>query len=78
MMSNHVVNIVDNHANDYIFSLYFDGSKSHEGDGSNCLLIDPKHNKTFTACRLEFDCTNNTASTTLLYGLKKAIDLDIK
>ena len=81
MMSNHVVNNVinvDNLVNDEILSLYFDGSKSHEGVGASFLLIDPKGNKTFISCRLEFDCTNNTTSKALLQGLKKAIDLDIK
>jgi ribonuclease HI len=79
MTSNHVVNIVDNHVNDEIWSLYFDGSKSREGVGVSCLLIDPKGNKTFIACRLEFDCTNNIAEyEALLQGLKKSIDLDIQ
>jgi hypothetical protein len=43
-----------------IWSLYFDGSKSKEGAGVGCVLIDPTGNKTFIACRLEFECTNNT------------------
>jgi hypothetical protein len=37
-------NIVDD---DEIWSLYFDGSKSREGVGVGCVLIDPKGNKTF-------------------------------
>jgi hypothetical protein len=41
-----------------IWSLYFDGSKSKEGAGVGCVLIDPTGNKTFIACRLEFECTN--------------------
>ena len=49
--------IVDN---EEICSLYFDGSKSREGVGVGCVLIDPKGNKTFISCRLEFECTNNT------------------
>jgi hypothetical protein len=35
-----------------IWSLYFDRSKSKEGVGAGCLLIDPTGNKTFIACRL--------------------------
>jgi ribonuclease HI len=55
------------------------GLNHDEGVGVGCLLIDPKGNKTFIACRLEFDCTNNIAEyEALLQGLKKAIDLDIK
>ena len=43
------------------------------------MLIDPKGNKTCIACRLEFNCTNNTMEyEALIQGLKKAIDLDIK
>jgi hypothetical protein len=57
--SKHGVNIVNSCENDEIWSLYFDGSKSHEGVSVGCLLIDPKGNKTFIACRLEFECTNN-------------------
>jgi ribonuclease HI len=64
---------------DEIWSLYFDGSKSHEGVGVGCVLIDPKGNKTFISCRLEFECTNNTTEyEALLQGLKKALDLKVQ
>jgi hypothetical protein len=43
-----------------IWSLYFEGSKSKEGVGAGCVLIDPTGNKTFISCWLEFECTNNT------------------
>ena len=43
------------------WSLYFDGSKSKEGAGAGCIIIDPAGNKTLMACILEFECTNNTA-----------------
>jgi hypothetical protein len=33
-----------------IWSLYFDGSKSKEGAGVPCVLIDPTGNKTFIVC----------------------------
>ena len=59
--------------------LYFDGSKSKEGAGAGCLLFDPKGNKTCIACRIEFNCTNNTVEYEApIQGLKKEIDLDIK
>ena len=45
--------------NNGLWSLYFDGSKSKEGAGAGCLLIDPHGKKYFVACRLEFECTNN-------------------
>jgi ribonuclease HI len=62
-----------------IWSLYFDGSKSKEGAGTDCVLIDLGGNKTLIACRLEFECTNNTAEyEALLQGLRKALDLDIQ
>jgi hypothetical protein len=43
-----------------IWTLYFDGSKSQEGSGVGCILIDPKGKRNFMSCRLEFECTNNT------------------
>jgi hypothetical protein len=62
-----------------IWSLYFDGSKSKEGAGAGCVLIDPAGNKTFIACRLEFECTNNTVEyEALLQGLRKALDMDVQ
>ena len=54
--------------------LYFDGSKTLEGSGAGCVLIDPQKNKHFLSCRLEFEYTNNTAEyEALVQGLKKAI-----
>jgi ribonuclease HI len=62
-----------------IWSLYFDGSKSKEGAGAGCIIIDPAGNKTLMACRLEFECTNNTAEyEALLQGLRKALDMNIQ
>jgi len=70
------LNIVDDGE---IWSLYFYGSKSQEWADVVCVLIDPKGNKTFIACRLEFECTNNTTKyEALLQGLKKALDLDVQ
>ena len=43
---------------------------------AGCVLIDPTGNKTFIACRLEFECTNNTAEyEQLLQGLRKDVDM---
>jgi hypothetical protein len=69
-----------NIANDeQIWSLYFDGSKSREGVGAGCVLIDPIGNKTFILYRLEFECTNTIAEyKELLQGLRKALDMDVK
>jgi ribonuclease HI len=62
-----------------IWSLYFDGSKSKEGAGAGCIIIDPAGNKTLLACRLEFECTNNVAEyESLLQGLRKALDMRIQ
>jgi hypothetical protein len=61
------------------WTLYFDGSKSQEGSGAGCILIDPKGKRHFLSCRLEFECTNNTIEyEALVQGLKKSIDLNIK
>jgi len=43
-----------------VWTLYFDGSKSQEGSGAGCILIDPKGKQNFLSCRLEFECTHNT------------------
>ena len=65
--------------NDGLLSLYFDGSKSKEGAGPGCLLIDPFGKRYFVACRLEFECTNNIVEyEAFIQGLKKAIDLGAK
>jgi ribonuclease HI len=62
----------------HIWSLYFDGSKSKEGAGARCVLIDPAGNKTLITCRLKFECTNNMVEyEALLQGLRKALDLKI-
>jgi ribonuclease HI len=62
-----------------IWYLYFDGSKSKEGAGAGCIIIDPAGNKTLLTCRLEFECTNNVAEyEALLQGLRKALDMCIQ
>jgi len=44
-----------------------------------CILIDPKGKHHFLFCRLEFECTNNTAEyEALVQGLKKVVDLNVK
>ena len=71
---------VDVHVNSRIVvgsnfcTLFFDGSKTLEGSGAGCVLIDPMKNKHFLSCRLEFECTNNTAEYEV-FGLRKAIEL---
>ena len=50
-----------------------------EGSGAGCVLVDPKKNKHFLSCRLEFECTNNTNEyEALVQGLRKAIELKVK
>jgi hypothetical protein len=62
-----------------IWSLYFDSSKSKEGAGAGCIIIDPVGNKTLLACRIEFECTNNIAEyEALLQGLRNALDMRIQ
>ena len=59
--------------------LYFDGSKIQEGSGAGCVPIEPKRNKHFLSCRIEFECTNNTAKyEALVQGVKKSIELNVK
>jgi hypothetical protein len=62
-----------------VWTLCFDGSKSQEGLGAGCILIDPKGKRNFLSYRLEFECTNNIVEyEALVQGLKKSLDLNIK
>ena len=68
-MECNIVNLGTNEGNDTnqvvlkdrFWILYFDGSKTQEGSGACCVLVDPEINKHYLSCRLEFECTNNTA-----------------
>jgi ribonuclease HI len=62
-----------------MWTMFFDGSKTQDGAGVGCVLIDPIQGKTLISCHLEFECTNNTIEyEALVQGLKKAIDLQVK
>jgi ribonuclease HI len=62
-----------------IWTLYFDGSKSQEGSRERCILIDRRGRCHFLSCRIEFESTNNTTEyESLVQGLNKAIDLNVK
>ena len=64
---------------DSFWTLFFYGSKTLEGSGAGCVLIDPNKNKHFLSCRLEFECTNNTTEyEALVEGLRKAIELKVE
>jgi hypothetical protein len=59
-----------------MWTLFFDGSKSLEGVGVGCILKDPNGKNNLIACRLEFQCTNNTVEyEALLQGLKREVDM---
>ena len=62
-----------------VWTLFFDGSRSKEGVGTTCVLIDPKGIKMMISCRLEFECTNNIAEyEDLVQGIRKAVDMGAK
>jgi ribonuclease HI len=62
-----------------MWTMFFYGSKTWDGAGIGCVLIDPSQGKTLISCLLEFECTNNTAEYEALFqGLKKSIDLQVK
>ena len=64
---------------DKFWLLYFDGSKTQEGSGSICVLVDRKKNKHFISCMLELKCTNNTIECeALVQGLKKDIEFKVR
>jgi ribonuclease HI len=61
-----------------MWNLFFDGSKSLEGVdvGVGCMLKDIHGKKIMIACKLEFQCINNTVEyEALLQGLRKENDL---
>ena len=63
---------------DVFWFMHFDGSKTQEGLGEGCTLIDPDKNKQFLSCRLEFKCVNNTHEyEVIVLGLKKAIEIKV-
>jgi len=74
------INFVDKPVHKTLFwKLFFDGSKSNDGARAGCILLSPKGEKTMLTCRLELDCTNNTAEyEALVQGLHKVIGLNIK
>ena len=64
---------------DRFWVLYFDGSKTQEGSGHGCILIDRENNKHFLSCRLEFECTNNIGEyEALIQGLKRQLNSRLK
>ena len=64
---------------DSFWTVFFYESKTSEGSGAGYVLIDPKKNKHFLSCILEFECTNNTAKyEALVQGLRKAIELKVE
>ena len=59
--------------------LYFDSSKTQEGSGVGCVLINLEKNTHFLSYRLEFESTNKTVEYgALVEGLRKAIELNVK
>jgi ribonuclease HI len=62
-----------------MWTMFFDGSKTQDGAGAGCVLIDPGQGKTLISCHLDFECTNNTTEyEAFVQGVKKAIDLKVK
>ena len=64
---------------DNFWTLFFDGYKTLEESRVGCVLIDPKKNKHFISCILEFECTNNTGEyEALVQGQRKVIELKVE
>ena len=58
--------------------MYFDGSKTWDGSGARCFLIDPKHMENLISSHLEFECTKNISKyEVVMSGLQKAISLGV-
>ena len=63
---------------DELWTLYFDGSKTQDGSGVRCVLIDPRKRKNLVSSNLEFECTNDIIEyEALILGLHKAIILNV-
>ena len=63
----------------FVWTLFFDVSKSKDGAGTGCVLIDPNGTKSMITCKLEFKCNNNVAKyEALVQGLRKSIDMGVK
>jgi len=61
-----------------MWTIYFNESKTQEGFGIGCVLIDPLLRKHLISSHLEFECTNNTVDyEALILVLQKAIDLKV-
>ena len=66
-----------NHINSW--TLYFDISRNEHGANVGCLLIDPYSNITYLVIQLEHGCTDTiTENETLIQGLRKAINMNVK
>ena len=63
---------------DSFWVLYFDGSKTLEGSGAGCVLIDPEKNKHFLSCRLEFECTKHSQIRSISPGTKESNSIKSK
>lgn len=71
--------LVDNLVDNFFRSLYFEGSRSNDGVGVGCILVNINGKKTMLSYRLEFKCTNNVAEyEAFIQGLQKVINLDVK
>ena len=65
--------------NHNIWTLYFDISRNTQGVYDGCLLVDPYGIQTYFSYHLESECTNNDLEyKTLIQGLRKEIDLNVK
>eukprot|EP00253_Pinus_taeda_P034817 PITA_34817 len=58
--------------------MYFDRSKTHDGSGVGCVLIDPYNKNHMVSSHLEFECMNNVVEyEALVLGLQKSINLNV-
>jgi len=61
-----------------IWTLFFDGYKCLQGDGSSIVLVYPEGGMILMAYKLHFECTNNMAEyEALVLRLKVVINIEI-
>lgn len=61
-----------------LWTLYFKRSKTWDGSGTECVLVDPRQRKHLVLSYFEFKCTNNTTEyEALVLCLQKALSLNV-
>ncbi|XP_071923088.1 uncharacterized protein [Coffea arabica] len=74
------IEAVENMSEQYLgWRLFFDGASNSFGAGIGAILVSPERKHYPATAKLRFSCTNNMAEyETYIFGLKMALDMEIK